>query len=339
MTETPQSPRRAEKRQTMKMPKKHQPPVYSAGSDPSVPAWVAWRRAIRFYFVIPSILPAVLGGIMAWAAGYSFHLPHFLLVVIGVTLNHFGLNLVDDVLDYRHAVDLTKGGEKNFFTGGSGVLPEGLLKDSHMLRVAGVFFASTAIIGAYLTWTCGWPVLALGLFGMASSIFYTTPPVRFGYRGFGELGLLVNFGPVIVLGSYYVQAQTLGWQPFIASLVPGFLMWSMIIINEIPDYEADRLGGKWNLVARFGRKTGVFLYGAGLTAAYGILIAAAWAKTLSPFVLLGLASLPFAVKSFVVMKRHLNDPLAMTPANLAMIKVHNVTVGAVIVAYLIEALR
>jgi 1,4-dihydroxy-2-naphthoate octaprenyltransferase len=309
------------------------------GKEKPAPAWIAWRRALRLYFVLPSILPALLGGVMAWAQGYSLNLLHFALVVIGVTVNHFGLNLVDDVLDYRHAVDLQKGKEKNFFTGGSGVLPEGLLKDTQMLKVASLFFVATAVIGAYLTYACGWPVLALGLFGMASSIFYTTPPIRFGYRGFGELGLLVNFGPVIVMGSYYVQAQTLAIPPLIASLVLGSLMWSMIIINEIPDYETDRRGGKWNLVARFGRRTGAFLYGIGLMMAYSILMIAALVQALSPFVLLSLISLPFAVKSFSVMRRHLKDPLAMAPANLAMIKVHNLTGIAMIVAYIIEAFR
>ena len=304
-----------------------------------VPAWIAWRRALRLYFVLPSILPALLGGVIAWAQGYPLHLFHFALVLLGVTLNHFGLNLVDDVLDYRHAVDLKKGDEKNFFAGGSGVLPEGLLKDTQMLKVASLFFVATAAIGAYLTYACGWPVLVLGLFGMASSIFYTVPPIRFGYRGFGELGLLVNFGPVIVMGSYYVQTQTLAMEPLVASLVPGFMMWSMIIINEIPDYEADRLGGKWNLVARFGRFAGAVLYGIGLIIAYGILIIAALANALSPFVLLGLISLPFAVKSLAVMGRHLNNSLAMAPANLAMIKVHSLTGVAMIIAYLIEVWR
>ncbi len=302
-------------------------------------AAVAWRRALRLYFVIPSVLPALLGSVIAWAQGYAFQPVLFVLVFMGVTFNHFGLNLVDDVLDYRHAVDLKKGDEKNFFTGGSGVLPEGLLKDTHMLRAAAGLFAATAGIGAYLTWTCGWPVLALGLFGMASSIFYTTPPVRYGYRGFGELGLLVNFGPVIVLGAYYVQARTFAIEPLLASLVPGLMMWSMILINEIPDYEADTQGGKWNLVARFGRKTGAWLYSAGLTVAYGILIVCAFSGALSPFVLLGLLSLPFAAKTFFVMRRHLNDPLKMMPANLAMIKVHSLTALAMIVAYVIAWIR
>ncbi len=323
----------------MKLKTKHPDAEPRRRNEKRVPTWVAWRRAIRLYFVIPSILPALLGGVIAWALGYPLHGFHFVLVLLGVTLNHFGLNLVDDVLDFRHAVDLKKGDEKNFFTGGSGVLPEGLLKDTDMLKVAALFFAITAAIGAYLTYACGWPVLLLGLFGMASSICYTTPPVRYGYRGFGELGLLVNFGPVIVMGSYYVQTQTFALEPLIASLVPGLMMWSMILINEIPDYEADTAGGKWNLVARFGRKTGAVLYGIGLAMAYAVLIAAALAQALSPFILLGLISLPFAVKSFVVMRRHLHDPLAMAPANLAMIKVHSLTGVAMIVAYLIEVWR
>lgn len=319
----------------IRIPEKNQ----SEPHPTAVSTWIAWRRALRLHFVLPSILPAILGGAMAWAQGHAVNLVHFLLVVIGVTVNHFALNMVDDVLDYRHAVDLQKGEEKNFFTGGSGVLPEGLLKDTQMLAAAGLFFATTAAIGAYLTYACGWPVLALGIFGMASSIFYTAPPIRFGYRGFGELGLLVNFGPVIVMGSYYVQAQSLAIEPLIASFVPGFMMWSMIVINEIPDYETDRRGGKWNLVARFGKKAGAVLYGVGLTIAYGILIFASWAQTLSPFILLGLASLPFAIKSFAVMGRNLNDPVAMAPANLAMIKVHSLTGAAMIVAYLIEVFR
>lgn len=275
---------------------------------------------------------------MAWAAEHPPNGLHFALVVIGVTLNHFGLNLVDDVLDYRHTVDLQTGGEKNFFTGGSGVLPEGLLKERQMLTAAALFFATTAVIGIYLAWACGWLVLVLGIFGMACSIFYTAPPIRFGYRGFGELGLLVNFGPVILLGSYYVQARTLAIEPLIASLVPGLLMASMILINEIPDYEADRRGGKWNLVARFGRKTGAVLYATGLALAYGILILAALAQMLSPFILLGFISLPFAVRSLFVLRRHLNEPPAMAPANLAMIKVHALTVTAMVAAYLLEVL-
>jgi 1,4-dihydroxy-2-naphthoate octaprenyltransferase len=124
-----------------------------------------------------------------------------------------------------------------------------------MLTASVCCFGTTILIGLYLTFVCGGVVLALGLFGMASSVFYTMPPVKFGYRGFGELGLLINFGPVIVLGAYFVQAGRLAWEPLWISLVLGLMMWSMIIINEIPDFDADRRGKSeisWSVLGRNG---------------------------------------------------------------------------------------
>lgn len=302
----------------------------------SLKARTAWFRALRPHFVITSILPAILGAVIALAHGHSFQWLYFMLVTAGVSFNHFALHLVDDVLDYRQAVNLKRGDEKNFFTGGSGVLPEGLLSEKHMLRAAGFLFALTAVIGVHLAWVCGWPILMLGVFGVTSSIFYTTPPIRYSYRGYGELGLILNFGPIIVLGAYFVQAGSFSWEPFIASLVLGLMMWSMILINEIPDYETDRQGGKWNLVARFGKKTGAFLCVAGLFLAYGILLISAYSGMMPPFVLLGLLSLPLAVKSTLIMLRHLDDPLKMTPANLAMIKVHALTGTSMIASYFLD---
>jgi 1,4-dihydroxy-2-naphthoate octaprenyltransferase len=301
--------------------------------------WRIWIRAFRLHFVLPSVLPGVLGAVIAWSQGFPFNALLFLLVVFGVAVNHFGLNMIDDVFDYQHVVDLKKSGEKNPFTGGSGVLPDGLLTVREMLYASVLCFTATIIIGLYLTYLCGATVLILGLIGMASSVFYTMPPVKFGYRGFGELGLLINFGPVIVLGSYFVQAGRLAWEPMLASLLPGFMMWSMIIINEIPDFESDRAGGKNNLVVRFGRKKAVILYAGGLALAYLTPPAGIYFRLLSPYTLLALISLPLAWKSMKLMTRHLTDPLRMAPANLAMIKVHALTGAALIVAYLFQGIR
>ncbi|NTV54775.1 MAG: prenyltransferase, partial [Syntrophaceae bacterium] len=226
-------------------------------------AAAAWIQAVRIQFVPPSFIPAMLAAAIAWARYEVFDPFAFLLVFIGVTVHHFGLNMLDDTLDYLHAVDRAWGEEKNPYTGGSGVLTEGLLTVRELKWGVFVCYSVTIGIWIYLAALKGWPVLLIGAIGILSSIFYTVPPVKFAYRGFGELGLLVNFGPVLVMGSYYVQRQTLDMEPVILSLVPGFLMWSMIVINEIPDYEEDRQSGKMNLVARFGRKTGVVLYQAG----------------------------------------------------------------------------
>jgi 1,4-dihydroxy-2-naphthoate octaprenyltransferase len=178
-------------------------------------------------------------------------------------------------------------------------------------------------------------VFLIGAIGILSSIFYTVPPVKFAYRGFGELGLLVNFGPVLVMGSYYVQRQTLDMEPVILSLVPGFLMWSMIVINEIPDYEEDRQSGKMNLVARFGRKTGVDLYQAGLFCAFGTLVGSVLFGVAPLPVLLGLLALPTALQSVKILRENYLDRLKMIPANIAIIKVYLITGVALVAGYLI----
>ena len=294
----------------------------------------AWIQALRLHYVPTSIFPAVLGSVIAWVAYREFNLWYFVLVVIGVTLHHMGLNMVDDVFDYLHSVDRLPGEEKNPYTGGSGVLTGGLLSTGQVLSAAIFCYLIGITITVYLTIMIGWPILIFAAIGIFSSVFYTVPPIRYGYRGFGELSLLINFGPVICLGAFYVQTGSIGWEPFIISLVPGFLMWSMIVINEIPDYEEDRQAGKLNLVVRLGRKRGVILYVAGLACAYAILLLAASFRITPPGVLLGLLTLPVAFSAFRILNENYLDKVKMAPANLATIKVHALTLICLIIGYL-----
>ncbi len=294
-----------------------------------------WIQAFRLQYVPTSIFPAVLGSVIAGASTREFNYLYFVIVIIGVTLHHTALNMIDDVFDYLHAVDRSQGEDKNPYTGGSGVLTGKLLSASQML-VATIFCYFLAMITAvYFTIVIGWPILIFVGIGLFSSVFYSAPPIRYGYRGFGELSLLINFGPVICLGAYYVQTRSLAWEPFVISLIPGFLMWSMIVINEIPDYEEDSQAGKLNLVARLGKKKGILLYAAGLICAYGTILLAASFK-IAPFnILLGLLSIPVAYNSFRILRKNYMDKLKMIPANLATIKVHALTLSCLIISYLV----
>ena len=298
-----------------------------------------WLQALRVHFVPCSVLPATLGTVIAWSRFGLFHAGDFFLVLFAVTVNYFGLAMMDDVFDYLQAVDRLSGDGKNPYSGGSGVLTSGALKPVQMLRAAAFCFTLVAIIGFYFVFTKGWPILLFGIIGLFSSIFYTAPPVRFGYRGFGEAGLLVNFGPVIGLGAFFVQTGTLAWEPFTASLALGFMMWSMIIINEIPDYEEDRCGGKWNLVARFGREKGIRFFTAGLAAAY-LTIALSVASGMSPLpALLGLSSVPLALRCVRILRERYTDRVGMWPANHAMVQVHALTALGLIAGYLLAGLH
>ena len=103
----------------------------------------------------------------------------------------------------------------------------------------------------YLTLRGGWPILAFALLGGMAAIFYVAPPIRWAYRGLGELVIALSYGPWMVLGSLYLHTQAaVGGRRLYASLVPGFLIMALAVVNAIPDYHQDRLVGKRNLVVR-----------------------------------------------------------------------------------------
>jgi 1,4-dihydroxy-2-naphthoate octaprenyltransferase len=297
-----------------------------------------WIQAFRLHFVPTSIFPALLGSIIAWSRFQQFDFWYFSLVIIAVMLHHIGLNMLDDVFDYIHAVDRSRGEEKNPYTGGSGVLTTELISLNHVITAAVICYLLALVIAIYLTIAVGWAVLIFVAVGVFSSVFYTTPPVKYGYRGFGELSLFINFGPVVCLGAFYVQTGSLAWEPFIISLIPGFLMWSMIVINEIPDYEEDRRSGKLNLVARFGRKRGVVFYATGLIFAYSTMLLCAYFRLTSLSVVLGLLTVPIAYGSFRILKDNYMDKIKMVPANLATIKVHALTMICLIIGYFADGI-
>jgi 1,4-dihydroxy-2-naphthoate octaprenyltransferase len=295
-----------------------------------------WWRAFRYHFVPPSYLPAILGAVAAWALTGRFHLGFFLLVVLAVTVNHVALNMTDDYFDYLHSVDRARRREQNPYSGGSGTLTGGQLSPAQMLAAFACGYALTIAAGLYLTVARGWPVLAFGLLGMFSAFFYTAPPIRYGYRGFGELSQLANFSLVIGLGSYYVQASSLSWEAALAVLPLGFMMFSMITINEIPDESQDREGGKRTLVVRFGPKTAVWLYGASITCAYLLILIAPPAGAASYWMYLALATVPWFWKAMRVLSRNYRDPAAMAPANMLTIRIHNLTGILLILGYVIQ---
>ncbi len=300
--------------------------------------YAAWWKASRFHFVPPSFLPAILGAIAAWTMAGVFSLWYFILTVIGVTVNHICLNMTDDYFDYRHSADSAPDTGKNPYSGGSGVLVSGLIRPEQMRAAFTSGYLFTIVIGVYLTIKCGWPVALFGMFGVGCSYFYTAPPIRYAYHGWGELSQLVNFSITIGLGSYYVQAGSLSTGALLAVLPLGFMMFSMITVNEIPDESNDGKAGKKTLVVRAGARNGVLLYSLGMCAAYAVIVIAPLVGAVTYWSYLGLATIPWFLKSMAILKKNYNDPIAMSPANIFTIRIHNITGVLLITALLIDGL-
>jgi 1,4-dihydroxy-2-naphthoate octaprenyltransferase len=298
-----------------------------------------WWRAFRFHYASASFMPGILGGMIAWTKDEQFHSGYFLLVMLGLVLNHLALNMTDDYYDFRHLVDVFDAEGKNPYAGGSGTLSAGLIQPEKMRQVFMAFYIIAIAIGFFLGMMRGPFILLLLAFGFFCAFFYTAPPIKFGYRGLGEIGQLLCFGPGIGLGAYYVQAQSLSWEAFWGTLPFGIMLFSMITINEIPDYFEDREGGKLNLVARFGREAGVRLFTTSLLSAYGAILVGIILKKIPVLGLISFLTLPIAYKTISILRTYYREPVKMAPANLGMICAHNFTAILLMIAYLVEGFR
>jgi 1,4-dihydroxy-2-naphthoate octaprenyltransferase len=299
----------------------------------------AWWQAFRYHFVPSSFLPAILGGILAWAQTGAMNKWFFFLVVLGVTLNHIALNMTDDYFDYRAAVDRKDKKGINPYAGGSGTLTSGRIKPAEMRRVFTSFYLLTIIIGLYLCVVQTWWVLAFGLFGIASSYYYTAPPIRYGYRGLGEISQLINFSFTIGLGAYVVQAVSWSWKTFWVLSPLGLMMFAMIIVNEIPDREDDAAAGKNNLVVLLGAEKAAWLYTSAMVTAYAVIFFLPILQMASFWIYLALLSLPWAFQAWTILQRNIKKPSCLVPANLLTIRVHNLTGIFLIFAYLIQGAK
>jgi len=298
-----------------------------------------WWKAFRFHFTSASFMPGILGGMIAWTTDGKFLPGYFLLVILGLLLNHMALNMTDDYYDFRHLVDVFATDGKNPYTGGSGLLSSGLIQPQKMKNVFITFYIIAIGIGVFLGMMRGAFILLLLVIGFFCAYFYTAPPIRFGYRGLGEMAQLLCFGPGIGIGAYYVQAQRISWEAFWGTLPFGIMLFSMITINEIPDYDEDQKGGKLNLVARFGREAGVWLFILSLLSAYGAIVLGVVLGRIPALGLISLVTLPIAYKTISILRAFYQEPIKMAPANLGMICTHNFTAILLVLAYFIEGFK
>jgi len=298
-----------------------------------------WWKAFRFHYTSASFMPGILGGMIAWTMNGEFHPGYFLLVMFGLVLNHMALNMTDDYYDFRHLVDVFAVGGKNPYAGGSGTLSSGVIQPHKMRQVFITFYIIAIAIGVLLGITRGAFVLFFLAIGFFCAFFYTAPPIQFGYRGLGEIAQLICFGPGIGLGAYYVQTQRISWEAFWGTLPFGIMLFSMITINEIPDYFEDRKGGKLNLVARFGREAGVWFFVLSLCSAYGAILVGLILGRIPILGWISLLTLPIAYKTISILRAYYREPMKMAPANLGMICTHNFTAILLAFAYFIEGFR
>jgi 1,4-dihydroxy-2-naphthoate octaprenyltransferase len=283
--------------------------------------WLALRTT-RLPFLSATIVPVVLGIAIAARQG-SFDLFTALLTVVGAAFVQLGLNVANDVFDSSLGAD-DANVTPTQFSGGSRVIQYGLVSFRQMAGIATVFYVGAGVIGLILLALRGSPeLLAIGVVGFIVSIGYTAPPLKFVYRGLGEIAVAVGFGPLMLLGGYVVQTRgALSWEPFVASLPIALLVMLILYVNEIPDRRGDARVGKRTLPVRLSKATVIAGYRASVIAAFVILVVGVVAGLLPIPALLALLTIPLALQVSRGLEPNYDNPYGLMAVMGVNVKVH-----------------
>ena len=255
----------------------------------TVSARSAWWLAIRPATLTASAAPVLVGTGAAWADG-KFALGPALAALVGASLLQVGANFANDVFDFE------RGADNADRLGPQRTTQQGWISAAQMKRAMWLAFAGAMLVGLYLTYVAGWPVLALGLLSIAAAYLYTGGPKPYGYLGLGDLAVFVFFGPGAVAGTYYVQALDVSPLAWFASIPIGALATAILVVNNLRDIETDARAGKHTLAVRIGDGPTRTYYLLLLAVAYLVPLILWWRGLSGPWVLLAWLSLPLALQ-------------------------------------------
>ena len=217
-----------------------------------------WLRAIRPFSLTGSAIAVTLGAILAIKQG-DIQLGYFLLSIFAIVLLQAGVNLLSDHDDFENKVDT-----KDSY-GSSGVILENLLSSKQVRKGGILCLILGCLIGLFLSYEKGILILMLGLIGAIGGYSYTGKPLQLKYIGLGAPLVFLLFGPLMVIGSFYVQVQSISAEAFYVSIPVGLLMTAILHANDIRDIQHDEKAGIRTLSTMAGKNNSKNIY-------YGMII-------------------------------------------------------------------
>lgn len=256
-------------------------------------------------------MPVIIGSAFAFSEKI-FSVSFFLITALGVAALHLGANLLNDYYDARGSDSINV--RFTPFSGGSRVIQDGKISHLTILIMSLFFFTFGLCAGIWLVYLGRPFVIAIGLFGIAAGWAYSAPPFQLMSRGWGEILIFFAFGPFITLGTYYVMSGSLSWQAFLLGFPQGFFIAGVIWINQFPDYQADRVAGKYNLVVRWGPDIGKYLYCVIMLLAFIVVIFLICIAGFSYLTMLSFFALPLGVKAMKILWKEYLSHKELIPA-------------------------
>ncbi len=264
---------------------------------------------------------------LAFWKNKQIDLQNVILTFAGVICLHASIDLLNDYWDYKRGIDTAT--QRTKFSGGTGVLPENLLKPRSVYSAGLILLLLGTLLGMYFVVIRGITIALLLGFAVLAVYFYSTSIVNLGL---GEAFVAIK-GTLIVVGSYYVQTSSIEPGVVYVGIIIGILSASVLFVNSFPDYQADRSRGRRTLVILLGRQRAVKIFPWIILCTYALIISGIILGYLKIYSLASLLSVPFAVSAIKRIGKSYEDVDKLVPVMGATVAYSRVT-GVVLAASL-----
>ena len=248
----------------------------------------------------------------------------------GVLALHASVDLLNDYWDFKRGIDTTT--QRTKMSGGSGVLPDGLLKPTQVYAAGIIFLVIGASIGVYFVATDGIIIGIILAFAVISIYFYSTKLVNWGLA---EVFVTIK-GSMIVIGTYFVQTQQITEPVVLCGIVIGVLSSLVLFITSFPDYDADKAKGRKTLVISLGKQKACSILWAFPVIVYGISIASVVFEIFPISCLIILVTIPLIVKSGHRLKQNYEQLTNLVPAMSSTLYFSRITGALLVVGFLVN---
>ena len=266
-----------------------------------------WLRVIRVRFLLASIIAVSVGLAINWRQNSTVDPLDAILTFAGVLALHVSVDLLNDYWDYKRGIDTAT--KRTKMSGGTGVLPEGLLKPSTVYRAGIGSLILGSVIGFYFVLTDGIIIAVILSFAILSIYFYSTKIVD---SGLSEFFVAVK-GTMIVLGTFFIQSNQITLESILAGIVVGVLSSLVLFIASFPDHDADKSKGRKTLVITVGKKNAASLFWIFPTISYSLIILGISIGIFPILSFITLFSIPLVIKAGLGLKKNFNSVDELVP--------------------------
>ncbi len=267
-----------------------------------------WLRVIRIRFLLASVVAVSVGLSISWWQHSTIDIFQAALTMGGVMALHASVDLLNDYWDFKRGIDTKT--KRTKMSGGTGVLPEGLLQPTQVYRAGIIFLIIGAVIGSYFVIIYGLIIAVLLGFAVLSIYFYSTKIVD---SGLAEVFVAIK-GTMIVLGTYFIQTSEITITPIFAGIIVGILSSLVLFITSFPDYEADKSKGRKSLVIAVGKKSATKIFWVFPTVCYTIIIMGIIIEIFPILSIITLLTIPLLIKSGILLHKHYDDIEGLVPS-------------------------